>query len=160
MRYALALALIPCALVVQAVPQDTAKRKIPCKTPENAATCYWTRGRLAVYNGNPTWRTWKIGTKRILGIYSGAGSQRLDPLDNEHPEFPANLDNVYEAGYKRRVKAKDPSPDWPDTIFADFEVCPLEPEKTGEMQAVCIESARNIFVQEGYVPRYGAGSRQ
>ena len=51
MRYALIAALALCAIAAQAVPQNAAKRKIPCKTPENAASCYWTRGRLNFYNG-------------------------------------------------------------------------------------------------------------
>lgn len=117
--------------------------------------CYWARGRLAVYNGNPGWRIWKIGTKRILGVYSGPDSERIDPLDNEHPEFPANLDRAYEAEYQRKIKAKEPDAEWPDTVFADFEVCPLEPEHPGWMQSVCIESAKNIFLQrDSYIPRY------
>jgi hypothetical protein len=62
MRYALIAALALCAVATQAFPQKTEKRTIPCKSPENAASCYWTRGRLSVYNGNPTWRIWKIGT--------------------------------------------------------------------------------------------------
>jgi hypothetical protein len=48
MRYALIAALALCGVAAQALPQKTEKRKIPCKTPENAASCYWTRGRLAV----------------------------------------------------------------------------------------------------------------
>jgi hypothetical protein len=91
MRYALIAALALCALAAQAIPRQsggqkqTPNRKIPCKTPENAASCYWTHGRLAVYDGNPSWRLWKIGTKRILGIHSGP--HPTDPLDSEHPEF-------------------------------------------------------------------------
>lgn len=45
------------------------------------------------------------------------------------------------------VSIKDAIPEWPDPVFADFEVCPLEPEHKGEMRAVCVESAKNIFVQ-------------
>jgi len=32
---------------------EIAKRKIPCKTPTNASSCYWTHGRLGLYNGTP-----------------------------------------------------------------------------------------------------------
>jgi hypothetical protein len=32
-------------------------------------------------------------------------------------------------------------------VLADFEVCPLRPEITGERQPVCIESTKNIFIQ-------------
>jgi hypothetical protein len=154
MRYALISALALCAVAAQALPQqEPTKRKIPCKTPENASTCYWTHGRLAVYNGNPAWRIWKIGTKRILGVYSGPNSWVRDPLDNEHPEFPSNLDKMYEADYKRRVTKKEFDAEFPESAFGDFEVCLLEPERKGEMQAVCVESAKHIVLQP-YVPRY------
>jgi hypothetical protein len=132
MRYALISALALCAVVAQAIPQAAPKRKIPCKTPENAASCYWTRGRLAIYDGNPSWRLWKIGTKRMLGIHSGP--HPTDPLDSEHPEFPTNLTSV--------VATMGDG----DRIFADFEVCPLKPEHPGWMQPSCIESAKNIFL--------------
>ena len=147
MRYALISALALCAVAAQAIPQAAPKRTIPCKAPENAASCYWTHARLSLYNGNPSLRLWKIGTKRILGIYSGPHSERYDPLDNEHPELPANLDRAYEAEYKRRLAVKDPDAGLPEPVFADFEVCPLEPERRGEMLSACIESAKNIFIQ-------------
>lgn len=153
MGYALISTLAFCAVAAQALPQAAPKRKIPCKTPEIAASCYWTHGRLSLYNGNPSLRLWKIGTKRILGIYSGPHSERYDPLDNEHPELPANLDRAYEAEYKRRLAVKDPDAGLPEPVFADFEVCPLEPEREGEMQAVCIEAVKNIFVEKLPPPR-------
>jgi len=135
MRYALILALAMCALAAQALPQATAKRKSPCKTPENAASCYWTHGRLAFYNGNPPYRLWKIGTKRVLGIFSGPSIwPPHDQRDQFNPELPANLERVFRPPNNR--------------IFADFEVCPLDPERPGWMQDACIESTKNIFVQE------------
>lgn len=145
----LGAALAACAVAAQALPQQTAaQRKIPCKTPENAGMCYWTHGRLSLYNGNPSMRLWKIGTNRILGIYSGPHAERYDPLDNEHPELPANLEEAYDAERKRRIGLKDPDAGLPEPAFGDFEVCPLEPERKGEMQSVCIEAARNIFIQK------------
>jgi len=139
MRYTLISALALCAVVAQALPQQSDKRKIPCKAPENAATCYWTHGRLNFYNGAPSYRIWKIGTKRILGVYSGPSTYPpRTAADSELPEFPANIDKVF----------RPPT----NSIFADFEVCPLEPERKGEMQAVCIESARKILV-EGFKPK-------
>ena len=94
MRYALIAALAFCAVAAQAIPQAVAKRKIPCKTRENAASCYWTHGRLGVYNGNPSLRVWRIGTTKIVGIHSGPGAQRRDPEDGEHPEFPPNIERL------------------------------------------------------------------
>jgi hypothetical protein len=147
MRYAMISGLALCALATQAIPQKTAARKIPCKTPEIAASCYWTHGRLSLYNGNPSLRLWQVGTKRILGIYSGPHSERYDPLDNEHPELPANLDRAYDAEYKRRLALKDRDAGLPEPSFGDFEVCPLEPEHPGRMQSVCIEAVKHIFIQ-------------
>ena len=71
------------------LPTKASKRKIPCKTPENAAICYWTHGRLSVYNGNPTLRLWKIGTHRMLGVYNGPSHFPPHTMgDNENPDLP------------------------------------------------------------------------
>ena len=150
MRYALIAALVMCAVVAQALPQTTPQRKISCKTPEIAASCYWTRGRLTFYNINVSYRMWKVGTKRILIVYSGPSTyppSGAAALDATNPEFPPNLERVYETEYKHRLAVKDSIPEWPDPVFANFEVCPLEPEHRGEMQAVCVESAKSVFVQ-------------
>jgi len=130
--------------------QGAATRKITCKTRENASLCYWAHGRLAVYNGNPSARIWKIGTHRILGVFSGPS--HFPPktnADGESPELPLSLERAYEADYRRWKQSDAKYYEFP-LIFADFEVCPLEPEKKGEMQAVCIESATNILVQKSY----------
>lgn len=135
MRYAVIAALALCAVAAQAIPQATPKRKIPCKTTENAASCYWTRGRLSVYNGNPSLRVWKIGTKHLFGIYSGPSTFPPRTSENsEGPELPANLENL-----------DDDTLSNGGVIFADFEICPLRPERPGQMQPACIESARKIF---------------
>jgi hypothetical protein len=77
----------------------------------------------------------KIGTKRILGIYSGPSVwPPEDQRDQDNPEFPANVERAFD-----RLSNK---------IFADFEICPLEPERPGWMQHACIESAANIFVDK------------
>src|SRR2546428_14120447 len=103
MRYALISALALCGVAAQALPQATPKRKIPCKTPENAASCYWTRGRLSATNGSPTWRMWKIGTHRILAIRSGPSNwPSRDQRDALNPSFPVNLERAY------HTEVKDP----------------------------------------------------
>jgi len=154
----LALSLVSAqqASKSQAPPRDkrnaaakSAQRKIPCKTSQNSQTCYWTRGRLSVYEGGPpSYRLWKIGTHRILGIFNGPlhFPPTLEEYD-EIPELPAILDTAYEADSQRMKRATGFTWTIPPSVFADFEVCPLEPEKEGEMQAVCIESAKNIFIK-------------
>jgi hypothetical protein len=153
-RTLFAVALISLALGAQAVPasppQSAAakssavpQRKIPCKVPENASMCYWTRGRLRVTLAQGKWRMWKVGTKRILVIFSGSKSLLPDTTDSTiAAEFPANLQRAYQA----EVPRLDPlARVTPDDVYADFEVCPLEPERAGWEQAACIESAKNIF---------------
>ena len=48
------------------------------------------------------------------------------------------------------------SPIWPDrlkfisvddSIYADFEVCPFTPQRAGEMQRVCVESASRVVIK-------------
>ena len=134
MRLALSfLALLVFALAALSFPQGNSNRKISCKTTGNAASCQWIHGRLQFYNGTPSFRLWKIGTRRLLGIYSGSSAQRADLLDNEHPELPRNVQEKFVPAANR--------------VFADFEICPLEPEKLGSMQAACIEAAKNIFIE-------------
>lgn len=130
---------------------NASRRKIPCKTPENTSICYWTHGRLAVANGNPTYRIWKIGTRRMLGIFNGPS--HFPPRtqeDIELPEFPTELYRAYETDNRRHKRETGIMWAVPPPLFADFELCPLEPEKKGEMQAVCIESAKNIYIEKDY----------
>lgn len=131
-RILVLLAWVVVASTIVGSPQDAKKRKVACKTPENANTCYWTHGRLSLYNGgSPNFRLWKIGTHRLLGIYSGPGSGPFtDGLpDEDDVELPANLmtQDFTQA-----------------SVFGNFEVCPLAPQKEEHMQPACIESAKNV----------------
>jgi hypothetical protein len=90
-------------------------------------------------NGTPSYRLWKIGTNRVLGIYSGTSVDRYGSLDSEGPQLPANVE---------RSMRSNSDPKWPNGVYADFEVCPLEHETPGVMQAACIESAKNIVVEQ------------
>jgi len=129
---------------------QTRPRRIPCKTRENASVCYRTKGRLSVYNGNPSLRIWKIGTHRILGIFNGPSHFPPQEIaDNENPDLPSSVERAYAADRRRWERDGESAYDLPD-IFADFEVCPLEPEKPGWMQAVCIESAAQIFIDKNW----------
>jgi hypothetical protein len=134
-----------------AASANTAKRKIPCKTTENASLCYWTHGRFAVANGNPSFRIWRIGTHRMLGVFSGPSHFPPRTIaDDESPELPPELNRAYEADNRDRKRATGIMWALPPPAFADFEVCPLEPEHEGWMQPVCVESAKNIFIKKDY----------
>jgi hypothetical protein len=86
---------------------------------------------------------WKVGTNRIVTIFNGPS--RFPPRDQEevqNPEFPDNLERAYAAESPRLQKLNQ---FMFDPAYGDFEICPLEPDKPGVSQAVCIESVKNIF---------------
>ena len=89
-----------------------------CKAnPDLAGKCFMVHGRLRAYNGNPTFRLWPAGTKRLLGV-TGA-----HPGDD--PIMPPGLGVTFD-----------------HDLYADFEVCPFTPEKPGVMRRVCVESVK------------------
>ena len=142
-RISFVIALLLASATMLGEPKGSG-RTILCKTPEIAPSCYWTHGRLVVGNGNPSYRLWRIGTHRLLGIYSGpvAFSSRWGgkyELDNEGPQFPSNVDEAL----WRSVTGN-----WPNVIIGDFEVCPLDKEKPEVMQSACIESAKDLVIQK------------
>jgi hypothetical protein len=131
----------------------TSRRKIPCKTPENASLCYWTHGRLELYlsfhEETAPWHVWKVGTQRLLKVCNGPS--HFPPRNSDDcktPDFPANLDRIYNDARNWEPSFIDDTRLAPRDIFADFEICPLEPGKKGKMQAACIESAERIFVEK------------
>ena len=83
-----------------------------------AGPCYRIRGRLSYYNGSPSTRIWIVGTHRLLGVPS------------EESELPPNVKVLME--------------DFEATIFGDFVVCPLSPERPGRMQMVVVKSASHV----------------
>jgi hypothetical protein len=125
------------------------KRKIPCKTPDNAAMCYWTHGRLSNYSVNFTWLLWKISANRLLKICDEPTYSSMQSTgDCADPEFPANLERVYDADQRHWKMGGGHGEYFPPDVFGDFQICPLEPERKGERQYACIESAKITFVQK------------
>jgi hypothetical protein len=78
--------------------------------------CFKVHGRLRTYNGIGA-VIWWIGTDRKLAVGEA-----------EIPAVPSEAVN-YGIDY-----------------FADFEVCPLGQRREGEMQRVCVESAKNVVM--------------
>src|SRR5713226_10635014 len=125
------------------------KRKIPCKTPQNASLCYWAHGRLSYYSVNFTWLLWKIGTHRLLKICDEPTYVSMQSTgDCAAPEFPADLGRIYDTDWRRWKRGGGHGDYFPPDVFGDFEICPLEPERKGERQFACIESAKITFVQK------------
>ena len=85
--------------------------------------CFSVHGRLSSYNGNPSFRIWRTGTTRILGIRD----QMID--GSETPDMSNDL--------RKRIE--------PDVkYFGDFEVCPLTPSRERHMQIVCVVGFSNL----------------
>jgi hypothetical protein len=92
-----------------------------CKTdPDIIGACFTVHGRLSAWNGSPTMRIWRAGTKRILG-------------DHDDWPLPEEL-------------AKHMN--WDVEAWGDFEVCPFTKERPGAMQMVCIESVSNVVYKK------------
>jgi hypothetical protein len=62
----------------------------------------------------------------------------IQPSEDDSPVLPANVQHVYDGAENVFYV----------TIYADFEVCPLEPLKGGAMQAACIASASRLFIDQ------------
>ena len=77
------------------------------------------------YNGNPTFRMWKVGTNRLLGL---TGLQWGE--DFIGPEIVKN--NI---GFGI-------------IVFGDFIVCPFSRDKPGHMQYACIQKAENLRIED------------
>ena len=85
--------------------------------------CFPVHGRAAVYNGSPTVRIWRIGTRRLLGV----SDSRCQPPDCR--QMPDDL--------RARLG-------WDRPVFGDFVVCPFTRARPGVMQMVCVESAHRL----------------
>jgi hypothetical protein len=95
-----------------------------CKgNPALVGRCFAVHGRLRAYNGNPTFRIWPLGTKRLLGV-TGA-------RPGDEPILPKDLACGFDCD-----------------VFADFEVCPFSESRPGVMQRTCIESAAHRVVRK------------
>lgn len=125
------------------VSQAEAEEKTPCNkiTYPITGQCFTVHGRLQSYNGNPIFRIWIVGTHRLLGIsdswvkYSGKDSDPTKVMmpDIQSHVLPENVRKLWPSGYM-----------FATAIFGDYEVCPLEKEKVGWMQPVCISHATHL----------------
>ena len=123
-----ALVLLLTILVSAAAAQGgTPSCGRPCREhPRLSGPCFTIHGRMNFYNGTPSVRIWRVGTKRILGV-----SEQRFAL----------------AGYCNLPTAIHERLSWDSDLFADFVVCPFTPEEPSVMQLVCVDSATHIVVR-------------
>jgi len=82
-------------------------------------------GRLSLANGNPGFRIWIVGTKRILGVAE---------FPPEEPLMPSKL---------RELALGE------QFVFADFTVVPLSKEEEGVMRMVRVIRAEQTVITDG-----------
>ncbi|HEX6740546.1 MAG TPA: hypothetical protein VF079_01975 [Sphingomicrobium sp.] len=92
--------------------------------------CYWVHGRMTDGNGTPSLRIWPSGTHRMLGVVSLRRSTPDDPDPADIPNYVRNRLR-YENNF---------------TVWGDFYVCPVAPERAGWMRFVLVKKARKLFV--------------
>ncbi len=131
MKWRLALALI-LMLAHGAYAGDIHDACVPhvacAGNPKLAGSCFELQGVLRLWNGNPTYRISRNGTKRILGV-----------LCDEDPIIPANL----------KEWLNDPTnAQWDREFRGTYEVCPFTKSKPGVMQFVCIEKVTDLGVYD------------
>ena len=116
--------LLATSLYLLSQPYGSCEGKRTCKNnPKILGSCYAVHGRLSSGADTVELRLWPVGTRRMLGVSDGPN---ID--DANHPIFPTNMS----------------FPNAGEPLYGDFEVCPFSPQRKGEMQFVCIESAKHL----------------
>jgi hypothetical protein len=99
--------------------------KKPCNNINGIiGDCFTFEGRASLFNGNPSLRIWRIGTKRILGVY-----EIVNETTGEEPCIPENLKKAIDNNFAVEV-------------YGEFTVCPLTKAEPGVMQTVCVDSVK------------------
>ncbi|HYN85866.1 MAG TPA: hypothetical protein VER32_11480 [Pyrinomonadaceae bacterium] len=106
---------------------DVSKPQLkPCRAqPSLVGKCFGVRGRLSLYNGAPTIRLWRAGTRRMLGVSSSYAQEGYSSIPEE---------------LEKRLE-------WENEVWGDFLVCPFTPRRPKEMQMICVESGKNLSVR-------------
>ena len=127
------IVLSPCGSVRAGDVHEACSDKRCAGNSNLVGECFTLRGTLRLYNGNPTYRIWRVGTKRILGV-----------LCDEEPIVPANLESAM---------SEDSKASWDRDFSGDYEVCPFTAAKPGWMQFVCVEKVSNLVVFDRLLKR-------
>jgi hypothetical protein len=124
-RSAIVIALLSSLLWPQSNASFAAK---DChEHPKLVGSCFEVNGRLSVYNGAPSLRIWRVGTRRMLGI-----SEQRFALEGFR-KVPEEV----EQAIKPEVE-----------LFGIYTVCPFTRQKQGEMQLVCVDKVKNLSVRK------------
>lgn len=109
---------IPKGITVPALVSGTPERDSEtAKAAPFVGDCFSFRGRAQFFNGNPSLRIWRVGTKSYIGV----SDYRCGALPT---------------AFEKEMKT------FGDIVYGDFTVCPLSKFKKGEMQFACIRDVK------------------
>lgn len=120
------LARLTLPILLALTASSIAARAEP-HAPAPAANCFWVHGRLSAANGAPTFRIWRIGTKRVLGVVDAEGGSDSAAIlpDSVRTLVAPDAFKVY--------------------VMGDFRVCPLAADRPGHMRMVRVVEARRLI---------------
>ena len=96
--------------------------KIPrVMIPRSADSCYIIHGRLSIYDVQPVFRIWIVGTNHLLWIQYNEQTKTDDMPDTLRKMISTDVD-----------------------LYGDFTVCPSENFRNGFMQPVRLITASNL----------------
>lgn len=125
MMFARVVALLVLISPSASLAQEVGPRRAlqPCRAqPALVGKCFRVYGRLALYNGAPTIRLWRAGTKRVLGVSGGYAREGYSSIPEE---------------LEQRLT-------WETELWGDYLVCPYTRRRPGEMQLICIEAGKGV----------------
>jgi hypothetical protein len=91
--------------------------------------CRVVHGRASLWNGSCVERIWVVGANRMLGVC-----------------WPEAKRGEFLPGYLLKHLTEKLFP--PANLYGDFLVCPLDAERPGRMQHVCVETWRNLVLEQ------------
>jgi hypothetical protein len=106
-------------------------------SPALVSACFVVHGRLSLYNRNPAFRIWRIGTNRMLGVLA---SDRSDP---EGPDML--IPRAVQSLLYKSLSYKD---EMATGVYGNCSVCPLTKDFSGAMQMVCIAGAKDLVARK------------
>jgi hypothetical protein len=121
MRFVMLMLTAAC-ISLPASAQTPSAAPWPCRS-QLVESCFKRHGRLSSQNGIAL-TIWLIGTTRVVG------------LANDVDELPVQI----------RKYLDMTSPDH-SYIYGDFDLCPVEPDKSGYMRRVCVAGAEKLVIQ-------------
>lgn len=107
--------------------------KTPCEaSPKIVGKCFRVHGRLNIWQGNPTFRIWRVGTHRIFGVNTAGNDD-----DESADVLPAEVRSAMPIGPDAEL----------NNVYGDYLVCPFSRSRPGWMQYVCIAKASHVVAK-------------